>query len=226
MLYKLEDFEKFLSSLVLNKSLFYVKTVEFDLRGDLNPTNDLNKLFFEEQKFLWFNEFYKYYINKHKEDLNLLIQKYWKDDFLKWLEARLYRTQFWFLTEYHAYFKCLSIFPKNSVIRNPELDKKWIDFQIKWKWELYNIHVFVDTERARKFREYKKNFKHVDEFQWTHVNFPYSLWTKKINTVKYLPNGFWIYTDLYVNYLRNCINSWILKWKTIIWVDENWFIFW
>lgn len=225
MVYSIEDFEKFLASLTLNKSLFYVKTVEFDLKWDLNPTNDLNFLFFDEQNFLWFEEFFKYYIDKHKEELLPLVSKYWRMELLRWLEARLYRTQFWFLTEYHAYFKCLTIFPEGSVIRDPKLDKKWVDFQIIYNNELYNIHVFVDTERAWDFREFKRKNKHVDDFPWTHVNFPYYLWKWKINSVEYLPNWFWIYTEKYVNFLKELIVSWSLVWKTIIWVDKNGFIF-
>ena len=225
MIYTIEDFEEFLASLTLNKTLFSVKTVEFDLKWDLNPTNDLNYLFFDEQKFLWFEEFFEYYTSRHIESLKPLILRFWKADFLRWLEARIYRTQFWFLTEYHAYFKCLSIFPKGSVIRNPELDKKWIDFQIKHGGEVYNIHVFVDTERAWKFREFKRQSKHVDDYPWNHVNFPYYLWRWKINSVEYLPNWFWIYTEKYVKFLKDAIDSWILIWKTIVWVGVNNFVF-
>ena len=126
MQYNIKEYENFLWSLILNKSLFRVKTVEFDLKGELNPTNDLNLLFFKEEKFLWFKEFYEYYIKNHKDKLRIFIEKFWKDEFLRWLEARLYRTQFWFLTEYHAYFKCLSIFPEWSVLRKTKQTRWWL----------------------------------------------------------------------------------------------------
>lgn len=220
----IDIFEKFLSNLIVDKSLFYVKTIEFDLKWDLNPTNDLNNLFFVENNFLWFHDFFIYYCNKHKDLLIPLIDKYWREDFLKWLKARLYRTQFGFLTEYHSYFKCLSIFPNWTVLRNSNLDKLWVDFIIKHKNHDYNIHIFVDTERAWYYRNFKSKNKFVDDLPWTHVNFPYFLWMWKINAVKYLPNWFWIYTDKYVNYLKNCIEQWILIWKNIKWVDSNGFI--
>jgi len=97
---KIRDFENFLSSLKLNSNLRTIKTFEFDSPNIPSFSKELNRLFFIEQKWLNFEEFYDFYINKHK------IKNLFKGDWNKYLlglKARLYRVQFGFLTEFHAF---------------------------------------------------------------------------------------------------------------------------
>ena len=103
-------YEDFLRTLVLYPSLWKVKNVEMDLKGNLNPSNELDDLFFNQNKWVGFQEFFSYYLNKHREKLIELCGEGSRDEFKLGLRARLYRTQFSILTEYHAYFvACLGL---------------------------------------------------------------------------------------------------------------------
>ena len=57
----LQQYESFLSSLTLHPSLSTIKSIEMDLKGELNPSYHLDKLFFQEKKWLSFEQFYYYY---------------------------------------------------------------------------------------------------------------------------------------------------------------------
>jgi len=62
----LQQYESFLSSLTLYPALSKIKSVEMDLKGELNPSFQLDKLFFQEKKWLGFEQFYYYYYDQYK----------------------------------------------------------------------------------------------------------------------------------------------------------------
>ena len=198
----LKKYETFLESLQLFPELFRIKDVEMDLKGELNPSAILDALFFKQENRLSFNDFFEYYFDRHKEEIRKRFSFPDYDSFSKGLRARLYRTQFGFLTEYHAFFLSSILFGADNVVRSAELDLAGVDFQIKLNQQSYNIHIFVDTPRAWSYRTYKSKYKQVDKLPGIHVNLPYSLQSGRFNSLQFLKNKFGVYTESYLRYFE------------------------
>lgn len=198
----LADYEKFLESLQLYPDLFKIKSVEMDLKGERNPSFILEDLFFKQQRWLSFADFYKYYSEKFGEAIKKEFGFTNDAEFSEGLRARLYRTQFGFLTEYHAYFLSCFLFGEQNVIRSSALDVAGVDFQIKIENADYNIHIFVDSQRAWEYRNFKSQHKQVNNWQGIHVNLPYSLKSGWFNSLRFLKNRFGVYTEKYLRYFE------------------------
>ncbi len=222
---QLNEYQDFLAALTLNKALRKIKTIECDLYGLLNPTNLLDKLFFEEQKWLNFEAFFHHYMGVHEEKLKRKFKHIPWHDLLEGLKARLYRTQFGILTEYHAYYLAQHIFGEQHVSRNTHADKKGVDFQLLFSDKIYNIHIFVDTPRAWVYRNYKSTHKRSNIVEGVHVNLPYALKTGKINSLAYLPNGFGIFTTRYFQYFKEEIEKGNIKNNNISGVAPEGFVY-
>lgn len=224
----LDSYKKFLSGLKLDHSLFRIKTVEANLYGDLNPGKWLDILFFQEKKWLGFDEFLKYYVEQNFDLLHSFKDANYpnmrKEEFLQGIRARLYRTQFGFLTEYHAFLLSKKIFGDRNVTRDFSKDRIGVDFQIAYQGNLYNIHIFVDSPRSWYYRSVKSTYRNVDSAPGIHVNLPYSLDQGKINSLFFLNNGFGIYREEYLEYLKSEMEKHNLN-KKIIGVDESGFIY-
>ena len=218
-------YEDFLRTLVLYPSLWKVKNVEMDLKGNLNPSNELDALFFNQNKWVGFQEFFSYYLNKHREKLIELCGEGSRDEFKLGLRARLYRTQFSILTEYHAYFVACLMFGSCNVKRSLYLDRSGVDFQIIYNYNKYNIHIFIDTERAWEYRRVKSKFKQSEKIEGTHINFPYSIQRGNINSVSFLPNRFGIFQKSYFDYLKNEIDCGNIKNNNICKISKNGFVY-
>ncbi|MCU0449660.1 MAG: TaqI family restriction endonuclease [Bernardetiaceae bacterium] len=194
---------QFLATLEINPQLAKVKTLEMDLRGRLNPTLWLNELFFGQNRWLGFRDFYQYYLRHNQAELQRTFAHQPWSAVQQGLEARLYRTQFGMLTEYHAYYLCRDFFGPDHVRRPPGLDLIGVDFQLQWGGQWYNLHIFVDTPRAWEFRRYKAQHKAGNQLAGRHVNLPYSLAREgRFNSLHFLPNGFGIYREAYLAYLQ------------------------
>jgi len=221
----IQQYESFLSSLTLYPALSKIKNVEIDLKGELNPSFHLDKFFFGEKKWLSFEQFYYYYFDQYKD----IIKKEFGFDndalFEKGLWARLYRTQFGFLTEYHAFYLCCQFFSKEKLKRSVELDKAGVDFQLMLNDTLFNVHIFVDTPRAWSFRKYKSLHKNVNSLQGLHVNLPYSLKENNFNSLRYLKNKFGVYTISYLQYLKDQIEKGRIKNNNITGTTSEGFIY-
>jgi len=221
----IQQYESFLASLTLYPLLSKVKNVEMDLKGELNPSFHLDKLFFREKKWLSFEQFYYYYFDQYK---NVIKKEFdFADDasFEKGLWARLYRTQFGFLTEYHAFHLCSQFFGKEKLKRSVELDKGGVDFQLMVNDVAFNLHIFVDTPRAWSFRKYKSEYKKVNSLQGVHVNLPYSLNENHFNSLRYLKNKFGVYTISYLQYLKEQIEMGRIKNNNITGTTSDGFVY-
>jgi TaqI restriction endonuclease len=199
---EIKAFQDFLATLTLNRELRQVKTIEMDLRGPLNPAPLLHDLFFVQKNWLGFEAFFAHYLAQNGSRLQQAFPQVPGSTLHEGLRARLYRTQFGLLTEYHAYFACRCIFGSASVRRDQAIDQLGVDFQLLGPQQCYNVHVFIDNDRAWEYRRYKLAHKSVDRLPGWHVNFPYSLRTGRFNSLRLLPNGFGIYTSTYVRYLQ------------------------
>lgn len=222
---EIKYYQSFLETLELNPQLAHNKTIEMDLKGRLNPTNLMQVLFFEQKRWLNFKEFYDYYLSTNESLLRETFSHIGWEDFKKGLEARLYRTQFGLLTEYHAYFACRCIFGTGNLKRNKELDKAGVDFQLLYKNQIYNIHIFVDTPRAWAFRQFKTANKSVEKTAGLHVNLPYSLKSNRFNSLKFLSNGFGIYTSRYLRYFQNELDKGNVQHNNIIGTTAEGFLY-
>ena len=220
---EVREFENYLECLVLNPALYQIKTVEADLRLELNPTHFLNTIFFERNQRLDFEEFYVAYLDQFMSRLQEFCGEQNRAEFLGGLKARLYRTMVGFLTEYHAYFLCREFFPR--VIRSTKLDMKGVDFQIMEDDLIYNIHIYVDTPRANQFRKLKEEKKGSYSLEGRHINFPYSLRDGKIHSLRFLKNHFGVYSRPYAEYLRQEILNGNLRTKTVREISDRGFVY-
>lgn len=221
----LRAYLEFLCSLRLNPRLAQIKSFEADLKGALNPTKLLNELFFVQNQCLDFDSFFDLYWSKHQALLKDRFSTLNRQELLRGLRARLYRTQCGILTEYQAYLGAQVIFGNENVHRSIELDQTGIDFSITHQEHAYHIHIFVDTKRAWDFRKYKSAYKQVERAEGIHVDLPYSLKAGSINSLYYLPNGFGVYTPAYLRYLQQEIYSGNLLQHTVRGVNEQGFIY-
>jgi hypothetical protein len=223
---ELTEIEHFLASLVLKPQLAAIKTLEVDLKGYLNPTIWLDRAFFTENRLLDFAQFLEYYLHHTEKALRKRFAEREWDEVLQGLEARLYRTQFGMLTEYHAYFLCRVFFGSQNVRRSADLDKKGVDFQILFQQQTYNIHIFVDTQRAWAYRQYKSQHKEGNSVEGIHVNLPYSLLRQqRFNALHFLPNGFGIYSNSYLAYFRSEMQAGRIRNNNIIGTNPDGFIY-
>lgn len=221
----LQEYESFLESLQLYPELFKKKTVEMDLKGILNPSYLLDDYFFKQKKWLSFNDFYETYFNRFKDELKNRFQFRDDESFAAGLRARLYRTQFGFLTEYHAYFLSISLFGESNVSRSTELDLAGVDFEIILQDKVYNIHIFVDSPRAWEYRNYKSQYKQVNSRPGIHVNLPYSLQSGRINSLRFLKNRFGVYTEKYLRYFETEAKAGNIKNNNISGIGAHGFIY-
>lgn len=221
----LEEYEAFLESLVLHPELHKTKTVEMDLKGQLNPSHLLNELYFNQNKWLGFEAFHNHYTALFKDELESVFSKTFSPDLEEGLRARLYRTQFGFLTEYHAYFLACEMFDPENVSRDTSLDVTGVDFRIRLDNKIYNIHIFVDTPRSWKYRKYKSDNKNVERAEGTYVNLPYSLKEGKIHSLHFLKNEFGIYTRKYFDYFAAEARAGRIQNNNIKGVTEKGFVY-
>jgi hypothetical protein len=224
-MHDLASYEKYLASLVPQPQLRLIKDVEMDLKDILNPSELLNQLYFVQHNYLSFDDFFELYATTHDSELHKRFNiKDWQL-FSDGLRARLYRTQFGFLTEYHAYFLCKHVFGDSLVERSTALDKIGVDFRVKLHNENYNIHIFVDTKRAWAYRQYKSRTKQVDTHQGVHVNLPYALEEGRFNSLHFLPNRFGIYTAAYIQYFEKEVLAGCIKNNNIVGTTSSGFVY-
>lgn len=219
----LPRYETFLESLKLCPDYYKIKDVEMDLCGNLNPSIHLDYLFFKQQHWLGFDDFFDWYLEKHGEQMKQEIPSFAKKEFDPGLRARLYRTQFGFLTEYHAFFLSQKVFGDENVSRDQKMDIAGVDFKITLEGIPYNIHIFVDTVRAWKYRNYKSQFKSVDTLPGIHVNLPYALSAGRFNSLRFLKNKFGVFTESYLTHVKREIVSGNIQNNNIIGTNPDGF---
>lgn len=198
----LETYEKFLSTLQLNPQHKHVQSLEMDLRGDLNPSLWMDEFFFERGKWLTFEGFAQAYVAENEPLLLRQFPDLHTEALQAGLKARLYRTQFGMLTEYHAYFLFQRVFGAQALRRDKQIDRRGVDFQLDFEQKIYNIHIFSDTLRAWAFRAEKIKHKESNSLAGVHVNLPYAIRAERFNSLFFLPNGFGIFTRSYLEYFK------------------------
>ena len=142
----LEKFDKFLKTVDLKgyrKKYSHIKIVEMDLSKDIQAIELLYKVYWEEKKFMSFDDFYKRYLREKKEQVKKFkIKTTMCDDcFDRGLKARIYRTWAGLITQIHAGYVAESVFSKGKVLMSEELDHQGADIRVEYKGHFLNYQV-------------------------------------------------------------------------------------
>jgi len=211
-------FEKFLQLVDLNAyrdKYKSIKIVEMDLPKEIQAIPLLYKIYWDEQRFLNYDEFYKEYFGKYRREIIAFQRKtgMCPKCFKKGLPARIYRTWASIITQIHAGYVAKSVFGENTVAMSPELDHRGADFQIKYKNKTLNYQIkkeslgrevrqeklkskiplkgeFIDLKYEVPSEDY---FKHPKKRNGEY-KLPYKRFIENKN-LKRLSNGFVIFTE-------------------------------
>ncbi len=142
----IEEFNKFLKTVPLKnyrKRYSSIKIVEMDLPKDIQAIELLYKIYWDEKKFISFDDFYKRYLQEKKELLEKFRNKttMCKDCFVRGIEARTYRTWAGLITQIHGGYVAESVFGKGTVSMSRELDSLGADIRVKYKNHILNYQV-------------------------------------------------------------------------------------
>lgn len=212
-----EKFEKFLQSVDLNtyrEKYRPIKIVEMDLPKEIQAIGILYKIYWDQKKFLSFEDFYQEYLNANKKDIEIFRQKVTmcKDCFYRGLPARIYRTWASIITQIHAGYVAESVFGDGTVTMSSLLDRQGADFQVVYRGKTLNYQVkkkslgrevrqekpksknplpgeFIDIKYEVPSDDYFKNPKKKDgEYKLPYLRF---IENKEL---KRFPNGFVVFT--------------------------------
>ena len=208
----LNQLEAFLETTSVSKTHYQNKGFEADLKGTLNPTHLLDRLFWQENVWPDFPDFVALYYEENHLELEARFSadiERLGNDFYKHLAARLYRTQFGFYTEYHAVILADKVFSAAGYVveRSTAMDAKGVDFTVLGFSLPCHIHIFVDSPRAWGYRDFKRLNKASNSVSGCHVNFPYQVASGCIHSLRMLKNGFGVYQRSYVEHLRDVLAS-------------------
>jgi len=147
---KLQQFTEFLKTIDLKryrKEYAHIKIVEMDLPKDVQAIVLLYKVYWDEKKFLTFEEFYERYKEENKEAIERFEKKttMCNNCFSRGLKARIYRTWASIITQIHGGYVAESVFGDGSVDMSRELDSMGADFRVNYKGKFLNYQVKKTT---------------------------------------------------------------------------------
>ncbi|MFA5052962.1 MAG: TaqI family restriction endonuclease [Parcubacteria group bacterium] len=162
----LNKFTKFLESVdlkVYREKYRPIKLVEMDLPKEIQVIEMLYKVYWDQKKFLDFEDFYEEYLGSKKSEIESFRQKITmcKDCFYRGLPARIYRTWASIITQIHAGYVAESVYGDGTVAMSAELDHQGADFQVKYHGVILNYQVKKATF-SREVRAEKKSKKIID----------------------------------------------------------------
>lgn len=114
-----------------------------DLSKDIQAIELLYKVYWDEKKFISFDDFYKRYLQEKKEALEKFkIKTTMCDDcFSRGLKARIYRTWAGLITQIHAGYVAESVFGKGTISMSEQLDHQGADIRVEYKGCFLNYQV-------------------------------------------------------------------------------------
>lgn len=142
----LNEFDKFLKTVNLKgyrKKYSHIKIVEMDLSKNIQAIKLLYKIYWDEKKFISFDNFYKRYLKEKKSAIKIFkIKTTMCDDcFDRGLKARIYRTWAGLITQIHAGYVAESVFGKGAISMSEEIDHQGADIRVKYKGHFLNYQV-------------------------------------------------------------------------------------
>jgi hypothetical protein len=212
----LNKYDKFLQSVDLvayREKYRPIKLVEMDLPKEIQAIAMLYRVYWDQKKFLNYDDFYKEYLNEYKAEIETFRRKITmcKNCFYRGLPARIYRTWASIITQIHAGYVAESVFGDGTVAMSAELDRQGADFQVVYKNKILNYQVkkatfsrevrqekksqnqikgeFIDIKYEVPSDDYFKNSKKKDgEYKLPYLRF---IENKEL---KRFPNGFVVFT--------------------------------
>jgi hypothetical protein len=138
--------KKFLESVDLKgyrKKYSQIKIVEMDLSKNIQAIELLYKVYWEERKFLAFEDFYQRYLKEKSKALEKFREKVTmcENCFYRGLEARIYRTWVGLITQIQAGYIAELVFGKGTVAMSAELDSQGADIRVNYKETFLNYQV-------------------------------------------------------------------------------------
>jgi hypothetical protein len=213
----LNKFDNFLKSINLNAyRIKYrpIKIVEMDLPKEIQAITMLYEVYWNQKKFLSFDDFYKEYLNKNKTEIEEFRKKITmcEDCFYKGLPARIYRTWASLITQIHAGYVAESVFGEGTVAMSADLDHQGADFQVTYKGKILNYQV-KKTSFSGEVRRGKGGVKTQIKGEFIDINYevpsgeyfenpkkkngefklPYLRFIKNKELLRF-PNGFVVFT--------------------------------
>ena len=165
----LNKFTEFLKSVDLagyRQKYRPIKIVEMDLPKEIQTIALLYKVYWEEKKFIPFDEFYERYHKEKKVLLETFRIKIMMCDkcFYLGLPARIYRTWASLITQIHAGYVAESVFGDGSINMSVELDHEGADFQVTYIRNILNYQVKKESMSREIRKEKNKKIKIQGEF--------------------------------------------------------------
>ena len=159
----LTKFEQFLESVDLKayrEKYRPIKIVEMDLPKEIQAIEMLYKVYWDQKKFLNFEDFYQEYLKTHEKDIETFRQKVTmcKDCFYRGLPARIYRTWASIITQIHAGYVAEAVFGDETVAMSSTLDRQGADFQVIYRSKTLNYQV-KKKSLGREVRQEKPKSK-------------------------------------------------------------------
>ena len=163
MTHLLKKFEDFLQSIDLNayrQKYRPIMIVEMDLPKEVQAIAMLYKIYWDEKRFLTFEDFYREYYDKLGSNIRKFQRKtgMCRKCFSKGLPARIYRTWASIITQIHAGYVAESVFGNGSVAMSDELDHKGADFQVRYRDKILNYQI-KKKSLSREVRQEKPKSK-------------------------------------------------------------------
>ncbi len=140
------NFDKFLKTVDLKsyrKQYSSIKIVEMDLPKSIQAIELLYKVYWDEKKFLDFDDFYERYIKEKKTEIEKFRQKstMCEDCFYRGLKARIYRTWAGLITQIHAGYVAEDVFGEGTVSMSALLDSQGADIRVNYRSHFLNYQV-------------------------------------------------------------------------------------
>jgi len=212
-----QKFDNFLQSVDLKsyRDMYRpIKIVEMDMPKDVQAIKMLYKVYWDQKRFLSFEDFYQEYLNSQKTEVESFRKRttMCEDCFYRGLPARIYRTWASIITQIHAGYVAESVFGEGTVAMSEELDHQGADFQVVYKNKILNYQVkkksfsgevrrgkggvktkiegeFIDINYEVPSGDYFENPKKKDgEYKLPYKRF------QENKELKRFPNGFVVFT--------------------------------
>lgn len=213
----LQKFTEFLSTVPLNTyrdKYRSIKLVEMDLPRNIQALWLLYKCYWEEYKFLSFDDFYWLYLMEKKDKLEEFRTKIMmcEECFYLWLPARIYRTWASIITQIHWWYIAEEVFWEWSVNMSEELDHAWADFRVNYKGKIINIQV----KKITKSREVRREKITKNKIEWDFINIEY--FVPNYNIIVNNKKNNWDLRKWYIDFKEKYLD------KNYLAILHNWFV--
>lgn len=141
-----DKFDKFLQRIDLKayrEKYMPIKIVEMNLPKNIQAIELLYRVYWNEKKFIDFEEFYNIYKSGKRSDLRKFQKKtgICPKCFEKGIRARTYRTWAGLITQIHAGYVAEQVFGHDTIKMSEELDHQDTDIQVHYKGNILNYDV-------------------------------------------------------------------------------------